>query len=128
MCSYDCPAERARPLAPSDRATGAVDAEDAAHELPNLPLEEALQLVHLYLERSSSKAELAVGRWLVRYLSEARRACGTSPKGRSQFRELRSLLMSSKDHPRTGGQWSGARQHGSASRRAWRLPLRTQRA
>jgi hypothetical protein len=28
-------------------------AEDAAHELPNLPLEDALQLVHLYAERGS---------------------------------------------------------------------------
>jgi hypothetical protein len=30
-------------------------AEGAARELPNLPLEDALQLVHLYLERSSPK-------------------------------------------------------------------------
>jgi hypothetical protein len=28
-------------------------AEDAARELPNLPLEDALQLVHLYFERGS---------------------------------------------------------------------------
>jgi hypothetical protein len=45
-------------------------AEDAARELPNLPLEDALQLVHLYLERASSKAEPAARRWLVRYLTE----------------------------------------------------------
>ena len=45
-------------------------AEDAARELPNLPLEDALQLVHLYLERGSPKAEPAARRWLVRYLSE----------------------------------------------------------
>jgi hypothetical protein len=45
-------------------------AEDAARELPNLPLEDALQLVHLYFERSSPKAESAARRWLVRYLSE----------------------------------------------------------
>ena len=45
-------------------------AEDAARELPNLPLENALQLVHLYTERGSSKFELAARRWLVRYLSE----------------------------------------------------------
>ena len=32
-------------------------AEDAARELPNLPLEDALQLVHLYLERGSPKGE-----------------------------------------------------------------------
>ena len=31
-------------------------AEDAARELPNLPLEDALQLVHLYFERGSPKA------------------------------------------------------------------------
>ena len=43
---------------------------DAAHELPNLPLEDALQLVHLYFERGSPKAEPAARRWLVRYLSE----------------------------------------------------------
>jgi hypothetical protein len=30
-------------------------AEDAARELPNLPLEDALQLVHLYAEKDSPK-------------------------------------------------------------------------
>jgi hypothetical protein len=30
-------------------------AEDAARELPNLPLDDALQLVHLYAERDSPK-------------------------------------------------------------------------
>ncbi len=45
-------------------------AEDASRELPNLPLEDALQLVHLYFERGSPKAEPAARRWLVRYLSE----------------------------------------------------------
>ena len=45
-------------------------AEDAARELPHLPLEDALQLVHLYFERGSPKAEPAARRWLVRYLSE----------------------------------------------------------
>ena len=45
-------------------------AEDAARELPNLPLEDALQLVHLYFERGSQKAEPAARRWLVRYLRE----------------------------------------------------------
>ena len=34
-------------------------AEDAARELPNLPLEDALQLVHLYAERGSPKYEKA---------------------------------------------------------------------
>jgi hypothetical protein len=34
-------------------------AEDAARELPNLPLEDALQLVKLYAERGSPKYEKA---------------------------------------------------------------------
>lgn len=37
-------------------------AEDAARELPNLPLEDALQLVHLYAERGSPKYEPAARR------------------------------------------------------------------
>jgi hypothetical protein len=45
-------------------------AEDAARELPNLPLEDALQLVHLYAERGSPKFEKAAMRWLERYLVE----------------------------------------------------------
>jgi hypothetical protein len=45
-------------------------AEDAARELPNLPLEDALQLVHLYAERGSPKYEKAALRWLIRYLTE----------------------------------------------------------
>ena len=45
-------------------------AEDAARELPNLPLEEALPLVHLYAERGSPKYEKAAMRWLERYLDE----------------------------------------------------------
>lgn len=45
-------------------------AEDAARELPNLSLEDALQLVHLYRERGSPKYEKAALRWLERYLSE----------------------------------------------------------
>jgi hypothetical protein len=45
-------------------------AEDAARELPNLPLQDALQLVHLYAERGSPKFEPAARRWLVRYLTE----------------------------------------------------------
>jgi hypothetical protein len=39
-------------------------------ELPNLPLEDALQLADLYFERGSRKAEPAARRWLVRYLRE----------------------------------------------------------
>jgi hypothetical protein len=45
-------------------------AEDAARELPNLPLEDALQLVRLYAERGSPKYERAAMRWLERYLVE----------------------------------------------------------
>ena len=45
-------------------------AEDAARELPDLPLEDALHLVHLYAERGSPKYERAAMRWLERYLSE----------------------------------------------------------
>ena len=46
-------------------------AEDAARELSNLPLEDALQLVHLYAERGSTKYERAAIRWLERYLLES---------------------------------------------------------
>jgi hypothetical protein len=46
-------------------------AEDAARELPNLSLEDALQLVHLYAERGSPKFERAALRWLERYLAES---------------------------------------------------------
>ena len=45
-------------------------AEDAARELPELPLEDALQLVHLYAKRGSPKYEKAALRWLERYLGE----------------------------------------------------------
>ncbi len=45
-------------------------AEDAARELPNLPLGDALQLVQLYAERASPKYEKAALRWLERYLAE----------------------------------------------------------
>jgi hypothetical protein len=45
-------------------------AEDAAREMPELPLEYALQLVHLYADCGSPKFERAALRWLERYLSE----------------------------------------------------------
>ena len=45
-------------------------AEDAARELPNLPLEDALQLVRLYADQDSPKYERAALRWLERYLRE----------------------------------------------------------
>lgn len=45
-------------------------AEDAARELPNLSLEDALKLVNLYAERDSPKYEKAALRWLERYLAD----------------------------------------------------------
>jgi hypothetical protein len=45
-------------------------AEDAAREMPELSLEDALQLVHLYADRGSPKYEAAARRWLYRYLEE----------------------------------------------------------
>lgn len=45
-------------------------AEDAARELAQLSLDDALQLVHLYAERRSAKFERAATRWLARYLTE----------------------------------------------------------
>ena len=45
-------------------------AEDAARELPNLSLDDALQLVHLYADRGSPKYECAALRWLGRYLDD----------------------------------------------------------
>jgi hypothetical protein len=45
-------------------------AEDAARELPNLPPEDALQLIHLYADRGSPKYERAAMRWLECYLVE----------------------------------------------------------
>jgi hypothetical protein len=45
-------------------------AEDAARELPNLRLEDALLLVRLYGAKQSPKYERAAMRWLERYLAE----------------------------------------------------------
>jgi hypothetical protein len=45
-------------------------AEDAALAMPEVSLEDALQLVHLYGERGSPKYENAAMRWLERYPSE----------------------------------------------------------
>jgi len=61
-------------------------AEDAARELPNLPLEDALQLVQLYAERGSPKYEKAALRWLERYLAEG------SPTLRNFARTVESLV------------------------------------
>ena len=51
-------------------STGAWSNHASAAQDPFKPLEDALQLVHLYFERGSPKAEPAARRWLVRYLSE----------------------------------------------------------
>ena len=60
-------------MKPSVRQTDCIHlaSQDAARELPNLPLEDALQLVHLYAGRGSPKFEPAARRWLVRYLIES---------------------------------------------------------
>jgi hypothetical protein len=60
-------------------------AEDAARELPNLPLEDALLLVRLYAENESPKYEKAALRWLERYLTE------TSPR-LQDFAEITAAL------------------------------------
>jgi hypothetical protein len=67
-------------------------AEDAARELPNLPLEDALQLVYLYAERGSPKFERAALRWLERYLREAEPSL-------VQFARLASALAKRGDDP-----------------------------
>jgi hypothetical protein len=69
-------------------------AEDAARELPNLPLDDLLQLVHLYAERASPKYERAAMRWLERYLTEG------SPRLR-HFAEIAHELA--QREPRLGG-------------------------
>lgn len=66
-------------------------AEDAARELPNLALEDALQLVHLYAERGSPKYERAARRWLVRYLTEG------TPSMRDAARVTASLAKHAVD-------------------------------
>lgn len=58
----DRTATRAGPLPVSDRADLWL-AEHAARELPNLALEDALQLVHLYAERGLPKYPAAALRW-----------------------------------------------------------------
>jgi hypothetical protein len=45
-------------------------AEAVARELPQVSLEDALRLVHLYAEKESPKFEPAAMKWLRRYLHE----------------------------------------------------------
>ncbi len=47
------------------------EVESETSTLTNLPIEDALQLVHLYAERRSPKFEKAAMRWLERYLVES---------------------------------------------------------
>ncbi|TML46407.1 MAG: hypothetical protein E6G20_10870 [Actinobacteria bacterium] len=46
-------------------------AEAGARDLPQVPLADALKLVHLYAERESPKLEKAAMKWLRRYLDES---------------------------------------------------------
>lgn len=55
---------------PSRTATCWV-AEAAARDLPQVSLEDALKLVHLYAEKESPKYEAAAMKWLSRYLKES---------------------------------------------------------
>jgi hypothetical protein len=59
----------AHPVSPRHRAWTPRAAEDAAREMPNLSLEDALKLVYFYAERDSPKYEPAAIRWLERYLT-----------------------------------------------------------
>jgi len=67
-------------------------AEDAARELPNLPLEDLLRLVHLYAERGSPKYDRAAMRWLQRGADER------SPRLR-HFAEVASDLAKREADP-----------------------------
>jgi hypothetical protein len=63
--------ERLRPLLGLVQvAVRAQEQRPSVRVLPNLPLEDALQLVRLYGERGSPKFERAALRWLERYLIE----------------------------------------------------------
>jgi hypothetical protein len=60
-------------------------AEAVARELPQISLEDALCLVHLYAEKESPKFEPAAMRWLERYMLER------TPTLRSFAKVVRSL-------------------------------------
>jgi hypothetical protein len=64
-------------------------AEDAARELPNLSLEHALMLVHLYAQCGSPKFERAAMRWLERYLEEAEPSLARFAKAVQDLDKLR---------------------------------------
>jgi hypothetical protein len=48
-----------------------IAAESAAREIPNLPLDLALALVHLYADKRDRRYERAALRYLERYMAEA---------------------------------------------------------
>ena len=62
-------------------------AEAVARDLPKVPLEDALRLVHLYAEKESPKYERAAMRWLERYLAER------SPTLKNFAKVVRSLEL-----------------------------------
>ena len=55
-------------------------AEQAAFEVPYVPLEQARALVKLYAEKGDKKYERAALKYLLRYLEEANRPSPTSPR------------------------------------------------
>jgi hypothetical protein len=57
-----------------------IGAEAAAREIPNLPLDFALALVHLYAEKRDRRYERAALRYLERYMAEAARPSRTWPR------------------------------------------------
>jgi hypothetical protein len=65
-------------------------AEDAAREMPQLSIDDALRLVHMYAEIGSPKFEKAAMRWLERYLTE------TSPTLHEFAKAVESLATRSE--------------------------------
>jgi NADPH-dependent L-lysine 6-monooxygenase-like protein len=65
-----CTTPRARSVLTRYRTTRTLVSGRRSTRTPDLPLEDALQLVHLYAERGSPKYERAALRWLQRYLDE----------------------------------------------------------
>ena len=74
----------------------------AARELPNLPLGDALPLMHLYLERGSPRADPAARRWLVRSLSEGMPSLRDVAKSRQVRRGASALACPTR---RVSASW-----------------------
>jgi DNA-directed RNA polymerase specialized sigma54-like protein len=66
-------------------------AEAVAREMPQVSLEDALKLVHLYAEKESPKYEAAAMKWLRRYLDER------SPTLKNFAKVVRSLEHRQRD-------------------------------